>query len=134
MTEKWKKCLNSNGACGVLLANLSKSFDCLPHSLLIAKRHAYGFDKTSTEYLKDYLSHWKQKLKINETFSNWTNILHRLPQGSILGPLLFNIFLCDLFLYIPNIDLASYVDDSTLQFQMGGSELGVINEIKTVVE
>ena len=33
------------------------AFDCLPHSLLIAKLHAYGFDKTSTEYLKDYLSH-----------------------------------------------------------------------------
>ena len=48
-------------------------FDCLPHSFLIAKLDAYGFDKTSTEYLKDY-----------ETFSSWTNILHEVPQGSIL--------------------------------------------------
>ena len=60
-------------------------FDCLLHSLLIAKFSAYGFDKTSTEYLKDYLNHRKLKIKINKTFSNWTNIL------------IFNVFLCDLF-------------------------------------
>ena len=112
---------------------MSKAFDCLPHSLLIAKLHAYGFDKTSTEYLKDYLSHRKQKIKINKTFSNWTNILHGVPQGSILGPLLFNVFLCDLFLFVPNIDLVSYADDKT-PLAMGSSELEVINEIKTVAE
>ena len=80
-------------------------FDCLPHSLLIAKVHAYGFDKTSTEYLKDYLSHCKLKIKIYKTFSNWTNILHGVTQGSILGPLIFTVFLFDLFLFKPNIDL-----------------------------
>ena len=69
MTEKWKKCLGSDGACGALLNDLSKAFDCLPHSVSIAKLHAYGFDKTSTEYLKDYLSHRKQKIKISKTFS-----------------------------------------------------------------
>ena len=106
----------------------------MPHSLLIAKVHAYGFDKTSTEYLKDYLSHRKLKIKINKTFSNWTNILHGVPQGSILGPLIFTVFLYDLFLFKSNIDLVSYADDST-PFAMGnGSELEVINEIKSVVE
>ena len=98
-------------------------FDCLPHSFLIAKLDAYGFDKTSTEYGKDY-----------ETFSSWTNILHEVPQGSILGPLVFNVFLCDLFLFKPNIDLVSYADNNT-QFVIGGSsELEVINEIKFVAE
>ena len=62
-----------------------------------SKIHAYGFDKISTEYLKDYLSHWKQKIKINKTFSNWANILHGVPQGSILDPLLSNVFLFDPF-------------------------------------
>ena len=55
MTEKWKKCVGSNDACGALLTDLSKALDCLPHSHLIANLHAYGFDKNSTEYLKDYL-------------------------------------------------------------------------------
>ena len=111
----------------------SSIFDCLPHSLLIVKVHAYGFNKTSTEYLKDYLSHRKLKIKIYKTFSNWTNILHGVPQGSILGPLIFTVFLYDLFLFKPNIDLVSYADDNT-PFAMGSSELEVINEIKSVVE
>ena len=129
-----KKCVDSSGACGALLTDLSKAFDCLPHSPLRAKLHAYGFDKTSTEYLKDYLSHRKLKIKINKTFSNWTNILHGVPQGSMLGPLLFTVFLYDVFLFKPNINLVSYADDNT-PFAMGGSsELEVINEIKSVVE
>ena len=112
----------------------SSIFDCLPHSLLIVKVHAYGFNKTSTEYLKDYLSHRKLKIKIYKTFSNWTNILHGVPQGSILGPLIFTVFLYDLFLFKPNIDLVSYLDDNT-PFAMGGSSAWeVINEIKSVVE
>ena len=106
----------------------------MPHSLFIIKLHAYGFDKTSAEDLKDYLSYRKLKTKINETFNSWTNILHGVPQGSILGPLIFNVFLCDLFLFKPNIDLVSYADDNT-PFKMGGSsELEVINEIKGVAE
>ena len=101
---------------------------------MIAKVHAYGFDKTSTEYLKDYLSHRKLKIKINKTFSNWTNILHGVPQGSILGPLIFTVFLYDLFMFKPNIDLVSYAEYST-PFAMGGSsELEVISEIKSMLE
>ena len=69
----------------------------------------------------------------NNTFSNWTNILHGVPQGSILGPPVFNVYLCDLFLFIHNIDLVSYVDDNT-PFTMGCSGLEVINEIKSVAE
>ena len=69
------------------------------------------------------MSHWKQKIKINKTLRNWTNILHGV-QDSILVPLLFNVYLCDLFLFIPNIDLVSYADDNIL-FAMGSSELEV---------
>ena len=98
-----------------------------------SKIHAYGFDKISTEYLKDYLSHWKQKIKINKMFSNWTNIPHGVPQDSILGPLLFNFFLCDILLFTPNIDLVIYADHNT-PFAMGSSEFNIINEIKTVAE
>ena len=117
--------------CRALLTDLSNVFDCLPHSLLIVKLHASEFDRTSTEYFNDILSHQKQKTKINKTFSNWTNILHGVPQGSILGPLLFNVFLCDLFLFIPNTNLVSYANDNT-PFAMGSSELEVVTKIKSV--
>ena len=116
-----------------MLTDLSKAFDCLPHSFVIAKLHTYGFDNISTEYLEDYLSHRKQKIKINKTFSNWTNILHGVKQSSILVPLLFNVFLWDLFLFIQNVDLVTYADHNT-PFAMGNSELQVINEIKSVAE
>ena len=83
---------------------------------MIAKVPAYGFDKTYTDYLKDYLSHRKLKIKINKMFSNWTNILHGVPQGSMLSPLIFNVFLCDFFLFKSNIDLVSYADWSESLF------------------
>ena len=83
---------------------------------MIAKLPAYGFDRTYTDYLKDYLSHRKLKTKINKMFSNWTNILHGVPQGSMLNPLIFNVFLCDFFLFNSNIDLVRYADWSESLF------------------
>ena len=98
------------------------------------KVYSYGFNKTSAKYLKDYLSHRKLQIKIYKTFSNCTNILHGVAQGSILGSLIFTAFLHDLFMFKPNIDLVSYAEYST-PFALGGSsELEVISEIKSMVE
>ena len=85
----------------------------MPHSLLIAKVNAYGFSFHFILHriLKRLFEHSKLKIKIYETFSNWTNILHGVPHGSILGSLLLAVFLYDLFLFKPNIDLVSYADD-----------------------
>ena len=78
-------------------------------------------------------THTELQIKMYKTFSNWTNILHGVAQGSTLGPLIFTTFLYDLFMFKPNIDLVSYAEYST-PFAMGGSsELEVISEIKSMV-
>ena len=119
--KKIKKSPDQGGEYGPLLTDISKAFDCLPHNLIIAKLHAYGFDKASLRLMHSYLTDRYQRVKINNSYSLWSLIKHGVPQGSILGPILFNIFLCDMFFMVDNIDIASYADDNT-PYSVGKSQ------------
>ena len=113
MLEKWKRSVDGGNAFGALLTDLYKAFDCLDHELLIAKLHAYGFSLPTLRLINDYLSDRKQRTRIGNSFSDWCEIILRVPQGSILRPLLFNIFLADLFLALKDVDIANFADDNT---------------------
>ena len=97
---------------GALLNNLSKAFDCLPHSLLIAKLKAYGFDNNSLNLVNDYLSHHFERTKMGNEYKSWKEIISRVPQVSILGPRTFNIHLCDLFFIIEKFDIGNFADEN----------------------
>ena len=113
MTDKARKILDKGGTFGALLTDLSKAFDCMTHDLLIAKLHALNFDMNALNLIFDYLTGRKQRVKINSSFSSYLDTFQGVPQGSILGPLLFNLFLCDLFLFVEEADIMSYADDNT---------------------
>ena len=96
---------------GILLTDLSKAFVCLSQELMAAKVSAYGVDISAVRFIYDYLN-WKQRTKINDHYSSWRDLIFGAPQGLILGPLSFNIYLCDLFMFTDDIDIASYADDT----------------------
>ena len=113
MLKKWRQCLSNRGVSETLLTDLSNAFDCILQELLIAKLAAYGFDYNSLQMLQSYLSNRTQRTKTNDACSKYCEILFGVSQGSILGPLLFNIYTCDMFYDINDCDIASYADHYT---------------------
>ena len=112
MIEKIRKILDKGGYAGVLLTDLSKAFDCIVHDLLIAKLNAYGFGYEALTFIYNYLSDRKQSVRVNTTCSSWKDILYGVPQGSILGVLLFNININDFFLFCEHSNITNYADDT----------------------
>ena len=92
---------------------LRKAFDCIVHDFLIAKLEAYGVSCEALKVMYNYLTDRKHRTKVNYYFSDFTDLLLGVPQGSILSPLLFNIDICDLFFFVEEHNFTSYADDAT---------------------
>ena len=130
---KWQKCLDNKGIIGTILMDLSKAYDCIPYDLLLAKLSAYGFSLQSLRFMETYLKSRKQRIKLGSIFSKWLNVIIGIPQGSILGPLLFNIFLNDIFLFIVDTDICNFADDNTI-YACGMSFERVLNRLSNDIK
>ena len=93
LLEDWKTKLDNNYIVGAVLMDLSKAFDCIPHDLLIAKLNAYGIDEDALVLIYSYLKRREQSVRINNTYSFFQTILSGVPQGSLLGPILFVVYI-----------------------------------------
>ena len=100
--------VNKGKFFGALLTDLCKAFDCFSHDYLRAKLDAYGFSLSTLKLTRSYLKNRKRKAEIDATCNSWKETIFGVPQRSILGPLLFNIFICNFFFSMNETDFASY--------------------------
>ena len=126
--EDWKKALDDNKFIAAILMDLSKAFDCLPHNLLMLKLEAYGLSENSLKLLKSYLENRRQRIKIGNNYSEWDTLIKGVPQGSILGPVLFNVFINDIFHFVQDSTIYNYADDNTLSY----SDTNINTVVKTL--
>ena len=114
MIEKFKSALDKGEFVACISMDISKAFDCLPHCLTICKLFSYGLSREACTLIASYLFQRKQRVKIGNVKSGWGEIGKGVPQGSILGPLIFNIFLNDLFYFVKQGSMYNYADDNSV--------------------
>ena len=116
LVEDWRGALDRHEYVAAVLMDLSKAFDCLPHDLLLVKLQAYGLSVKACALISSYLSGRRQQVRLGPHCSDWCDIIKGVPQGSIIGPLLFNLFINDIFHVLDRSSLHNYADDNTLSY------------------
>ena len=114
MKEKWEKSLSREENLSTMFIDFPKTFDTINHGLLPLKLRAYGFSKQALSFRCSYLKNRRQRVQINNKFSSLKEVIAGVPQGSIDKPLIFNLFVSDIFLFICFSTLSNYADDNHL--------------------
>ena len=112
--ETCKATIDNGGITDTLLMDLSKAFDILNHELLLAKLQTYGFGRSTLKLFHSYLSNSRRKVRINGAYSTRRETNLGVPQGSVLGSLIFNIFIADIFYLMSGSNICNYADDTIL--------------------
>ena len=112
--EDWRQEVDRDKLVGTIMVDLSKAFDIVDHSILLQKLEGYGIRGNALKLFANYLDGRKQRVVIGSAMSEWSNIRRGVPQGSILGPLLFTIYVNDLPLAVKRCTVKQYADDTAL--------------------
>ena len=132
LLEEWRQHLDNNKVVGGVLMDLLKAFDCVPHDLLIAKLVAYSVDENLLMNICSYLWNRRQCVHINNVHSRFQNVISGVPQGSIVGPTLFNCFFNDFFYFIDKASVHNFADDNSLSaFESNIKNLKLILETES---
>ena len=113
MVEDWRLSLNNREGMAAVAVDLSKAFDSVCHSLLLAKLKAYGLSDGAISLMSFYFRGRKQRVKLDNVYSQWRSVNTGPPQGSLLDPLLFNVYMNDLNYFVKDTSLRPYADDTT---------------------
>ena len=117
LLDKWTKHLDNNDNKGidVIYTDFEKAFDKVPHKRLIYKLKQYGINNLTLNWIKAYLDNRKHRVRINNYYSDWKNVISGIPQGSILGPFLFIIYINDMSLECNELaDILLFADDAKI--------------------
>ena len=121
LVENWKESLDKGYIEGALLLDLFKAFDCIP-KLHVAKLHAYGISLSAATFIYSYLKRRRQNVKIHDLFSSFQTLLSGVLQGSVMGPMLFNIFFNGLLVVLKKSQLYNFADDNTISAEASSTE------------
>jgi hypothetical protein len=114
--NSWSKSLDRGSYVDVLYIDISKAFDTISHAILFHKMHMYGIGGKFLRWVKSFLAERTQKVKVGCSFSAPADVLSGVPQGSVLGPILFLIYINDLPSVLSSSSIKIFADDSKIYF------------------